>query len=253
MTLRGTRDAEARRTGLLDDATKTGGVDLDDAAERYGVHPMTIRRDFELLEQEGRVRRVRGGIVAVEDDPFALRRSRHLRAKQIIATKIISLIPNGGAIGLDASTTALALAEVLPAVRPLTVVTNGIVAFDALARNPAVQSYLTGGEREERNLSLVGSLTHQAFAAFHLDFSIVSAMGVHTTSGTSESTLAQAAVKDAMARSSDHVILAVDSSKLQSHSHVHALHLERISVLVTELEPDDARLDPYRRVIPDIR
>ncbi|MET0713409.1 MAG: DeoR/GlpR family DNA-binding transcription regulator [Mycetocola sp.] len=253
MALKSTLSAEARRAGLLEDARTSGGVDLVDAATRYDVHPMTIRRDFEFLERDGHVRRVRGGVVTVEDDPFTMRQVRNLRAKQVIAAKVLPLIPSGGAIGLDASTTVCALAEMLPADRTITAVTNGLVAFDALSRKSAVQAYLTGGEREEHNLSLVGHLTQQAFATFHLDCSIISAMGVHARSGTSESTLAQAAVKDAMARAADRVILAVDASKLEFHSHVHALTLERVTTLVTDLDPDDGRLDPYRRLVPEIR
>jgi DeoR family fructose operon transcriptional repressor len=253
MALKSTVSAEARRAGLLEVARASGDVDLVEAATRYDVHPMTIRRDFELLERDGQVRRVRGGIVAVSDDPFTLRRVRNLREKQIIAAKVLPLIPSGGAIGLDASTTVCALADILPPDGRVTVLTNGLVAFDALSRKPAIQAYLTGGEREERNLSLVGHLTQQAFDTFHLDCSIISAMGVHTRSGTSESTLAQAAVKDAMARAADRVILAVDASKLEFHSHVHALALERVTTLVTDLDPDDKRLDPYRRLVPEIR
>jgi DeoR family fructose operon transcriptional repressor len=253
MASRSTRVAEARRSSLLGDAAANGGTDLAGAADRYEVHPMTIRRDFDVLEREGRVRRVRGGVVTVDDDPFTLRRSRQLRAKQTIAAKLLPLIPDGGVIGLDASTTVLVLAELIPPDLTVAAVTNGLVAFEALSRKRGVQAYLTGGEREERKLSLVGSLTQQTFAAFHLDRSILSAMGVHASSGTSESTLEQAAVKDAMARASGEVVLAVDASKLQSHSHVHALALDRVTTLVTDLDPADVRLDPYRRLVPDIR
>jgi DeoR family fructose operon transcriptional repressor len=253
MALKSTLSSETRRAALLEDARAGGGVDLVDAAARYEVHPMTIRRDFELLERDGHVRRVRGGIVPLQDDSFPSRRVRNLRAKQVIAAKVLPLIPMNGAIGLDASTTVCALAEILPPDARATVVTNGLVAFDALARKSAVQAYLTGGEREEHNLSLVGHLTQQAFATFHLECSVLSAMGVHAGSGTSESTLAQAAVKDAMARAADRIILAVDASKLEFHSHVHALALERVTTLVTDLDPDDKRLDPYRRLVPEIR
>ena len=252
MALKSTLSSEARRAGLLKDAREGNGVNLADSATQFGVHPMTIRRDFELLEREGLVRRVRGGIVVIQNDPFTLRRVRHLRAKQIIAAKLLPLIPSGGVIGLDASSTVCALAEIMPADGKVTAVTNGLVAFEALSRKPAVKAYLTGGEREEQNLSLVGHLTQQAFAAFHLDCSIVSALGVHAATGTSESTLAQAAVKDAMARASDRVILATDASKLDSLSHVHALTLDRVTTIVTDLDPEDDRLDPYRRLIPEI-
>ncbi|WAH36356.1 DeoR family transcriptional regulator [Alicyclobacillus dauci] len=38
-----------------------GQVQLHDLANRFRVSVMTIRRDLELLEQEGKARRVHGG------------------------------------------------------------------------------------------------------------------------------------------------------------------------------------------------
>lgn len=252
MALKSSIDSEARRARILLLALSRGVVALDDAASAFDVHPMTIRRDFESLERDGKVRRVRGGIVTVGDYPVEVRRTQNLTAKRTIAAKILPLVSNWSTIGLDASTTASHFAEALGSDRQLTVITNGLFAFDVLARNAAVRAYLTGGEREERNESLVGILAQQAFEAFHFDLSIISAMGVHADSGTSESTLAQAAVKDSLARASRQLILAVDSSKLQSQSSVRALDLDRISTLVTELDPSDPRLDPYRAHITTI-
>lgn len=256
MALRGTLDAEARRSEILALARADGAVSLDAAAERYEVHQMTIRRDFEALERAGVVRRVRGGVMPTLADPFSIRRSQHRAAKERIARKVLPLLPRDGAVGFDASTTVCHLADMLAEAAPestgLTVITNGLVAFDTLAAAPGVRGYLTGGEREEHNLSLVGSLAEQGFGAFHLDCAIVSAMGVHADTGTSESTLAQAAVKRAMAAATDRLVLVVDAGKLQSHSRVLALPTARIDTLVTELAPDDPRLDPYRAVVGDI-
>jgi DeoR family fructose operon transcriptional repressor len=252
MALRGTLDVETRRSALLELAEERGSLHLAEAAGLWNVHPMTIRRDFDALESAGRVRRVRGGIVPVAADAFAERQGRNLRAKARIAAKIVPLLPADGAIGLDSSTTAFTLAGSLPADSRFTVVTNGLSAFELLARTPGVRAYLTGGEREEQNLSLVGALTVSAFSAFHFDLAVISALGLHGESGTSESTLAQTAVKDAMARAASQLVLAVDSSKLQSRARVRALALDRVDVLVTELDPADARLDPYRAVVSRI-
>ena len=53
-------------------------------------------------------------------------------------------------------------------------------------------------------------------------------------------------MKQATARASQHVVLAVDSTKLSQRSAVRALNLDQIQTLVTELDPADVRLDPYR-------
>ena len=100
-----------------------GRVKIVDAAARFGVSEMTIRRDLDALVSEGVVQRIRGGAVAIGPQPFAERFSRHVRAKDRIAAKLEPLVGEGGAIGLDASSTLERLAANLREVRDLTVVT----------------------------------------------------------------------------------------------------------------------------------
>ena len=96
------------------------------------VSEMTIRRDLDMLAEQGIVQRIRGGAVAIGPQPFAARFGRHARAKDRIATKLVDLVGDGGAIGIDASSTLQRLAGYLGQVRELTVVTNGPDTFFAL-------------------------------------------------------------------------------------------------------------------------
>lgn len=253
MAVTGTIDAETRRDLLVKMLAEHGQLRLDEATQRWDVHPMTIRRDFDSLERAGLARRVRGGIVSVAGPVLAQRRLLNRAAKAAIAGKLVDLLPSTAAIGLDASTTICALARQLPHHRGLAVVTNGLEAFEVLHDRPGVVSYLTGGEREEQNASLVGPLAIQALENFNLECCFLSALGVDAVLGTSESTLAQAAVKDAMVRSSNRVVVAVDASKLDTRSTVRSVSLDRVDVLVTELDPRDPALDGYRDLVETLR
>ena len=53
-------------------------------------------------------------------------------------------------------------------------------------------------------------------------------------------------MKIALADVSAEVVLAVDSTKLGQRGPARALPADRVATLVTELDPDDHRLDPYR-------
>jgi DeoR family fructose operon transcriptional repressor len=44
-------------------------------------------------------------------------------------------------------------------------------------------------------------------------------------------------------------VLAVDASKLGQRSLVRSIGLDQIDMLVTDLPPDDARLDDYRDLV----
>lgn len=56
---------EGRRARILDEVKQLGMARVTDLAERLGVSPVTIRRDLNDLVDDGALRRVHGGVVAV--------------------------------------------------------------------------------------------------------------------------------------------------------------------------------------------
>ena len=139
-----------------------GRVRVTELAHELDVSEMTIRRDLDMLVDEGVAQRVRGGAVAVGPQEFATRFRQHARAKARVADKLVDMVGTGGAIGIDASSTLQRLAARLGGVRDLTVLTNGPDTFRALQDHPGVTALLTGGELDTRTGSLVGPLAARA-------------------------------------------------------------------------------------------
>jgi len=227
----------------LDDA---GQVRIADAATRLTVSEMTIRRDLQELEAQGVARRVRGGAVAVGPMAFEDRHKSRARAKARIASKLIELVPSSGAIGIDASSTLLRLTTAIDSGRDLTVLTNGWETFRSLEGKAGVSALLSGGQLDPRTGSLVGPLACRAASSLLLSRMFISAAAVDPEFGPSETCLEEAEVKRAMAAVSGEVVLAVDSTKLGARSIATSVAWEHIGLLVTELDPDDSRLDAYR-------
>lgn len=223
-----------------------GRVRVVDLATELDVSEMTIRRDLDMLAERGVVQRVRGGAVAIGPQPYADRFGRHVRAKDRIAAKLVDLVGDGGAIGIDASTTLRRLATHLGQRRDLTVVTNGQDTFTALQDRPGVTPLLTGGQLDPRTGSLVGPIATRTARSLLLRRLFLSAAAVDPTHGTSETTLEDAETKLALADVAADVVVAVDSSKLGHRAAARALPPDLVTVLVTELDPGDPRLDPYR-------
>ena len=124
--------------------------------------------------------------------------------------------------------------------------TNGPDTFRALQDHPGVTALLTGGALDPRTGSLVGPLAARAADDVMLRRLFVSAAALDPELGSSESTLEEADVKLALSRSAAEIVLAVTSSKLGHRASARAFPLDRVDLLVTELDPTDARLDPYR-------
>jgi DeoR family fructose operon transcriptional repressor len=246
MSLQGNLATEDRLDRLTERLHAEGRIEIAAAAIDLGVSEMTIRRDLKELEERGTLKRVRGGALAVGPQPFADRRRTAAKAKATIATKLAALVPGTGAIAFDASSTIMRLAASLPDVRDLVVLTNGPDTFTALQEIPGVRAMLTGGEVEPRTGSLVGPLACRAAGHLAVERLFLSAAALDLTLGATERCLEEAEVKRAMCAAANQVVLGVDATKLDARAVAVSLEWDAIDVLVTELDPTDERLAPYR-------
>ncbi len=240
-------EGEGRRASILT-ALREGLQRVDDLARKCGVSAMTIRRDLQLLEAENKIRRVRGGAIPVDAWTFDHRLGRSVAAKEIIAAKLRTLVPDTEGIGLDGSTTVHHLALLLGDQAPLdlTAVTMGLETFHRLSRIPGVRAYATGGTADVHTGSLVGPLATLTLEQFALHTCFVSATYLDDSLGTTEFTADEASVKRAMASVARRTVLAVDSGKLGKHAVAKCFPLPEVDILVTELPPDHPALTPYR-------
>jgi DeoR family fructose operon transcriptional repressor len=121
--------ATERQREILDKARAEGRVEVRDLAESLGVTSETVRRDLSALERRGVLHRVHGGAIPVErlgiEPAVAEREARMSGQKERIAKAALDELPDdGGTIILDAGTTTIRLAELLPTDRELIVTTR---------------------------------------------------------------------------------------------------------------------------------
>lgn len=229
--------------------TEHGAVRIDQLAVDFGVSEMTIRRDLDELEALGLARRVRGGAIALGPEPWEQRHQHQARAKARIAEKLLPMVPVSGTVALDASTTMYRLASYIENARDLIVVTNGWDTFHSMRGRPGVTASLTGGLEEPRTGSLVGPMAVRAAQSFLYDTFFSSAAALDVSLGSSEASLAESEVKRAFSQTSSRIVLAVDSGKLGTRAQARVFDFEDVDLLVTELDPSDVRLDPYRDLV----
>lgn len=244
--------AEERRSWLVSQLRDSKRVSLAEAAEELGVSEMTVRRDLNTLERDGTARRVRGGAVYSGPVSFQGRERTFVEEKQLIARKLVPLVPDSGVIAMDSSTTMHRLAQLIVGSGDLVVVTNGLLTFAALQERPGVTAILTGGAADRRSDSLVGPvatacLEGMRFSAF---FTSTAALDVEACY---EDTLEEAEIKRAFARSSHRTVVGAHSEKLNATATAASVPLRLVTTLATELDPADAELAAYRGIIGDIR
>lgn len=243
------KSPEERIGEMKDLIADRGAVRIGELARDFGVSEMTIRRDLDELEALGLARRVRGGAIALGPEPWEQRHQHNARAKAKISEKLIPLVPTIGTVAFDASTTIYRLAASIGNVRDLRVVTNGWDTFHSMKGTPGITALLTGGTEEPRTGSLVGPMAVRTAQSFLYDTFFGSAAALDPELGSSEAALAESEVKRAFSQTSSHIILAIDHSKLGTRAPARMFDFEQIDLLVTDLEPSDHLLDPYREMV----
>jgi DeoR family transcriptional regulator of aga operon/DeoR family fructose operon transcriptional repressor len=219
-----------------------GSLRVTELAEQFGVSEMTIRRDFELLEEAGHLERTFGGAVASEQTAFetsyTVRLSKHKTEKTAIASYAASLIQDGDSIALDASTTCLALARELSK-RPLTIITNSLDCAIEL-RSSSAKVLLTGGYLRQVSGSFAGPLALKALQEFRVDHCFISAKGVSLEDGFMDSDPDEVEVKRTMLTAAAKKTALLDSSKFDKRALVRICGIAEVDLMVSDdyLSPD---------------
>lgn len=226
--------------------TTAGRAAVSELAELTDVSEMTVRRDLEELERQGRCRRVHGGAVlppgrGAELD-LASRRAQQVAAKQRIGRYVAAGIASGQSVLLDIGSTTLAVAEALADRRDLTVITPSLDLAVLLADRGDNQVICLGGQVRRGEHGVVGSLTEQALASFHVDLCVLSAGGVSVHGGLTEYHPESAEVKRRMLEQSQRAVVVADASKLGIATFAVVAPLSDVDQVVTSTDPTSEQL-----------
>ncbi len=217
---------------------------VESLAARLYVSGATLRRDLQVLEEEGRIRRTRGGaalpVQRMQDIPLYARRQERMPEKQAIVQAAARFFSPGDTLILDASTTVLALSEALKSMDSLTVVTSGLLTAQAFAV-PGRQVLCTGGALRENSASLTGEEAVAFLRNHHGTWTVLSCRGL-TAEGVWESAPEEAAIKRSMLDAGDKHMLLCDATKLNQYFLCRTGELKRFDVLVIDKMPEGAVL-----------
>ena len=240
----GTMYQEERHAAILERARSDGRVDVTELAAFFDVTPETVRRDLTSLERHGFLRRVHGGAIPVErlgfEPGLSDRNATMAEQKLRIARAALDELPVEGAILLDAGTTTARLAELLPADRELTVVTNALPIASALSARPNLTVLAVGGRVRGRTLAMVDQWALRVLGETVVDVAFLGMNGVSIERGLTTPDLGEAAVKRAMVHATRHVVVLADHTKIGNDCFARVAGLDEADVLISDDELDAA-------------
>ena len=231
------RDRISEIAELID---KRGKLSLKQLGEYFpNVSLMTLRRDLFLLEEQGKIIRVRGGAMSVKDVqktsgvPYTKKTAMHTDEKIVIAQKAAGLIDEGASIFIDAGSTALYLAKEMRDV-PCNVFTNGLAVATELAKKKNVVVNLLGGPLIKDNLSTASSFSSLYFADTNFELAVIAAAAFTPESGFSCGSQVEADLFKIICKKAKFTYMMLDSSKIGKIKPYTFAHIEGINVIITD-------------------
>ncbi len=228
-----------RRQSIVELLRRQPGLRVPEIAAALKVSEGTVRNDLNALEADGRLERVHGGAVLIEQKQisqtsFTDRHREHANQKEAIAREAANLVQDGDSILLDASSTVYYFALALEKRQNLRVVTNGLDVARLLAKNPSNTVILVGGILSPDGSSLTGLFSEQAIRELHVQKAFISASGFSLERGLTEVHLAEAQLKRKAIESARQVIALVDAGKLGHEDLTPFARIEQITHLFTD-------------------
>ena len=245
--------ARQRHALIVSHVRRHGSARVAELAERLDVSEMTIRRDLDVLAENGLIEKVHGGATIryerTADEPgFETKASLNINEKRAIAAAAAVLTGVGAAIGLTAGTTTAQLAAELITVPDLTVVTNSVRVADVFHAHQRSDRkvILIGGERTPSD-ALVGPIAVRALSGFHLDTVFMGVHGMDERAGFTTPNLLEAETNQAFVASTDELVILADHTKWGVTGLATIADLEQAAVCVS----DGGLTDEARGILSD--
>lgn len=224
-----------RHSALLEYITTHGKTEVSVLADHLQTSAVTIRKDLDYLESRGLLKRERGYAVPGDPGDILYRMAFQTEVKQTIAQAAAACVNDGEMIMIESGSTCTLFAEELARTKKaVTIITNSVCLAEYVKDYAQIQVILLGGSLQPQSQSLVGPLTKQAAAAFHVDKIFTGTDGYSRTLGFTGDDLTRSDTLNAMIASADHVYVLTDSGKFRKPGSVSFLRLTDVYRVITD-------------------
>lgn len=235
----------SRQSQILEIIQSRGFQSVRDLASEIQVDESTIRRHLYKLDALNLVTRTHGGASPVQssETPSVIKQSIHSEEKKAIGRAMASQIRDGQVLLLDSGSTTLEVAKSLRN-SSLTVVTNDLRIGMEVAKNPAYNLVLIGGEVLPNLYTTWGPTAVQQVGKLSVEVAVFGADAVNSK-GIFNNTGYELETKRAMLAISGEAHFVADSSKFHRHALFEVFSLDKFKSGITDFSLDPLEVSGY--------
>lgn len=214
----------------------------------FETSAVTIRRDLQVLEEQGAIKRVHGGAVSHKSlfTGLAFSEKEKIRTgeKERIAKYAEGLVERGDVIIIDSGSTTLEFARNLKNRSEITIITNALNVASELSKSDN-KLILTGGEMDLDSLTLIGPLADETLQKISADKLFMGIDAIDFKLGLTTPSILEARTAQMMIHASNEKILLADSSKFGRRSLGVVNKIEIIDKIITDVGLDKEEIKKF--------
>lgn len=218
-------------------------------SQELEVSEDTIRRDLQELASGNKLVKVHGGALSLSFNDFHST-ARHVYAhaeKQLIAAKAASLIQDGMCVLTTGGTTLIEMARHLSPSLKATFVSGSLPIALEYSYHPLIDVIMIGDKVSKNAKITVGGEAIIKIRQIKADLCFLGINAIDGDNGITDNDWEVVQVKKAMIESAQRLVCLTISEKINSVQPFQVCPVQEIDTLITELDPDDPLLEPYRR------
>ncbi len=237
-----------RRQKIIDIIAETNSITVSELSRRLGVTVVTIRKDLEVLENNGLVTRTYGGVIL----------GRHPRQSEPLEKDVpptfpqavieaAKLIAPGQTVLMGRGRMVVELADFIKNYENLTIITISLEVAMKLSKAPGLDVILTGGILRPRTLTMLGHLAERVIKEVAFDLSFAEVDGVHHSVGITTSNMVEAATEAVLLEASVHPVIFAEAQALGRIASTTIARLRSNMTILVTGNPDGTVVEALRK------
>jgi DeoR/GlpR family transcriptional regulator of sugar metabolism len=241
---------EERLQIIINTLEKDSKVRLNELSALLNVSEDTVRRDIKELDMQGLLRAVRGGAISRSPIPqhYRDREKYNQQHKQAIANKALQFLKDGQVVFFDGGTSVVALAAALPKDLKITIITNSFPVANILEDHPSAEVIFAGGRLHKTAFTTMGQETIDTFKKVRADVCMLGICSLHHTMGITSIIYEDAQLNNIMINQAQKTIALSALEKINTVEPYYVCPVTDVDVIITEADPEDAALAPYKHL-----
>lgn len=200
---------------------ESGRIEVNDLSHMFHVSEVTIRKDLSVLERRNCIKRIHGAALAggadqvsdpIREDSLGMHIDYDSK-KEEIGKIAASLVTDTGWVFIGQGTTCYYIARELARLKEVNVLTNNLLAAQALAQNKQANVIVTGGNLVHSHLYVAGEMFMRNLDKVYISKAFMGVGGADLLAGYTVNYSTELIVYQTIKAIADQLVIVLDSSK----------------------------------------